>query len=343
MTRRLASLLHRYGLSLVMLAIAAPSMMGQVDAQLSQYYEVPAYYNPGAVGLTDLLRIRAGSRLQWVGIDNAPKTFLGVADMPIAISRFKIGVGVVVEQESMGLYDNLTAGLQLGWKLKLLGGELTPALRIGILNEGFKGSKVYLPGDSDDETSSSTDEAIPTTDVSGTALDLGLGVFFTHKKGWWAGISCTHLNGPSIKFQSESGGTVSGGTDENGEAKYYTFKADPTLYFMAGGNIPWKNTLFEVMPSLMAKTTFTFTRVELNCRLRYNKFLTAGVGYRFDDAVIVTLGAEYRGFFLGYSYDYPTTDIAKASSGSHEIYAGYSMKINFGEKNNHKHKSIRIM
>ena len=40
----------------------------QTDAQFSQYYEVPTFYNPGAVGQTDLLRIRGGARMQWVGI-----------------------------------------------------------------------------------------------------------------------------------------------------------------------------------------------------------------------------------------------------------------------------------
>ncbi len=55
----------------------------QTDAQFSQYYEAPSFYNPAAIGLTDFVRIRAGARLQWVGVDNAPQTFAGVADMPV--------------------------------------------------------------------------------------------------------------------------------------------------------------------------------------------------------------------------------------------------------------------
>lgn len=54
----------------------------QTDATFTQYYNVPTYYNPAAVGQTDLLRIRGGARLQWLGIDNAPKTFAATADMP---------------------------------------------------------------------------------------------------------------------------------------------------------------------------------------------------------------------------------------------------------------------
>ncbi|MDE5894578.1 MAG: type IX secretion system membrane protein PorP/SprF, partial [Muribaculum intestinale] len=63
----------------------------------------------------------------------------------------------------------------------------------------------------------------------------------------------------------------------------------------------------------------------------------------YNDAVALLLGACFKNFFVGYSYDYPISDIAKASSGSHEIWLGYSMKLDLGEKNKHRHKSIRIM
>jgi len=46
---------------------------------------------------------------------------------------------------------------------------------------------------------------------------------------------------------------------------------------------------------------------------------------------------------VGYSYDYHTSEIAEASSGSHEIMLGYKLKLDFSEKNKNKHKSIRIM
>ena len=94
---------------------------------------------------------------------------------------------------------------------------------------------------------------------------------------------------------------------------------------------------------MLVKSDFDTTRAEITGRVRYKKFITAGVGYRYDDAVVAMIGAEYKGFFIGYSYDYPTSAISKASSGSHEIFAGYSLKLNMSEKNKNKHKSIRIM
>ena len=70
---------------------------------------------------------------------------------------------------------------------------------------------------------------------------------------------------------------------------------------------------------------------------------TVGVGYRYDDSVYLILQAEIKNFFVGYSYDYATSAIMKASSGSHEVFLGYSMKLDLSDKNKNKHKSIRIM
>ena len=51
-------------LLMLMLFIGIGRVCAQTDAQLSQYYEVPSYYNPAAIGNTDMVRIRLGSRLQ---------------------------------------------------------------------------------------------------------------------------------------------------------------------------------------------------------------------------------------------------------------------------------------
>ena len=147
----------------------------QTDAQFSQYYEVPTFYNPGAVGQTDLLRIRGGARMQWVGIDNAPRTFIATADMPLRLGKQRIGLGVIVDQESAGLYKSLNLGAQLAYKLRKLGGEFTIGLQLGMYDQAFKGSEVYLPDG--DDYHEGTDEGIPTQDIHGTAFDVGAGIW----------------------------------------------------------------------------------------------------------------------------------------------------------------------
>ena len=306
----------------------------QTDAQFSQYYEAPSFYNPAAIGLTDFVRIRAGARLQWVGVDNAPQTFAGVADMPVKIATQRIGVGLMVNQESQGLYSTLNIDAQLGYKFKKLGGEWTVGLGIGMYDQSFKGSEVYLPDD--DDFHQGSDEGIPTSDIHGTGLDVAAGIYYKHRL-FWAGLSCTHLNNPTVTMTAEGTG------GSQGVERNFSFTAHRTLYFMGGCNIPVKNTLFEIIPSVMVKSDFTFTTGEITARTRYRKFLSFGVGYRWNDAIIATVAAEIKNFYIGYSFDYSTTALGKASSGSHELWLGYSLKLDMGEKNRNRHKSVRLM
>ncbi len=322
--------------AILVMTAAGHTVQAQTDMQYSHYFEVPSLYNPSAIGNVDGIRVRVGGRLQWMGIDNAPTGFLATANMPVKLMKKRLGVGLVAQQESAGLFRNMTVGVQAAYKQKLFKGELSAAVQIGFANEIFKGSKVELPDE--DDYHEGQDEAIPTTDVSGNALDLGVGVMYTHR-WFWAGVSCTHVNAPTITFEDDSRSSSS----TSSTTKNYEFQLRRTLYFMAGSNIPIKNTLFEVMPSMLVKSDFTFTRVEVNGRVRYKKFLTAGLGFRYDDSVNAMLGAEFKGFYIAYCYDYPLSAIAKASAGSHELLLGYTVKLNMSGKNNNKHKSIRIM
>ncbi|MDE5724959.1 MAG: type IX secretion system membrane protein PorP/SprF [Duncaniella sp.] len=339
--KRLSPLIIRTVAFLSVLIASGHAAMAQGDAMLTHYWMVPTYYNPAAAGDTDNIRLRGGARMQWVGIDGAPRTFVAAADTPFKLLGKKFGTGIVVQQESMGLFRNLTVNAQIGYKFKVLKGELTGALQVGFFNEQFKGSEVYIPDD--DDFHESTDDATPPTDGAGTALDLVLGLFYIHRR-FKAGLSLLHANNPTVTFTSENGtgsGSTGGTTGET--AKKYQFTAKRTLYFTAEGNIPIKNTLFEVIPSLLVRSAFTFTDVAVTGRVRYNKLFSAGLGYRYDDAISIMLGAELKGIFIGYSYDYHISDISRASSGSHEIFAGYNLKLDFSEKNRNKHKSIRIM
>lgn len=328
-------------ISLIITAILALASTltasAQTDPQFSQYYEVPTFYNPAAVGRTDFLSIHGGARMQWVGIKHAPKSFLISADMPFKFLNKRFGVGVVMGQESIGLYNTLTLDAQIGYKFKKWGGEFTAAIQLGMYDQAFKGSEVFIPDD--DDFHQGTDDGIPTQDVHGTAFDLGAGVWYEHKH-WWAGISATHITSPTVTLNSDGGGGGSSGSDAQ---NIYSFKAGRVIYFMAGGNIPIKNTLFEMIPSVLVKSDFNFTTAEITARARYKKFLSFGVGYRWNDAVSATLAAEFKNFYVGYTYDYPVSSIAKASSGSHEIMVGYRMKLNLGDKNRNRHKSIRLM
>ena len=316
---------------LVMLMTAIP-MRAQSDLMFSQYWALPAYYNPAATGEIDFVRIRGGARMQWLGIDNAPKSFLVTADSPFQIGKTRIGAGVNMTQESMGLFSNMLVNVQGSYKFKFLKGRFSIGVQGGYYNTRFRGSEVSIP--EGDDFHDSSDEAIPTRDLTGNAFDLSAGIWYTHKY-FSIGVSGMHLLAPTVSLNSE-------GT-ESAEVSQYETKLNRQLYFTAAGNIELKNTLFELQPSLLFNTDFNNFGGEVTLRSTYRKLVWLGLGYRYNDAVSVMAGVEFKNFFVGYAYDYPTSAISKVSSGSHELVVGYQLKLNFNKKNKNKHRSIRIM
>ncbi len=304
----------------------------QSEAQLSQYWAMPTYYNPAATGSTDFLRIRGGGKMQWVGIKNAPQTFMVTADSPLKFGKRAIGLGVNMSQESIGLFSNMLINLQASYKIRLFKGQLSIGVQGGYFNQKFKGSEVFVPGDNDYHDPA--DEALPTQDLNGSTFDLSAGLYYS-RGNWWVGASGLHLLEPTVRMTMEG--------SESAETSEFESVVPRMVYFMGGCNFRIKNTLFELQPSALVKTDFATFTAEATLRATYNKLFYVGAAYRYNEAVSVMAGVTFKNFFLGYAYDYPLSDIAKASSGSHEILAGYQLKLDFGSKNKNKHRSIRLM
>ena len=306
-------------------------VQAQTDIQLSQYWAAPSYYNAGATGQGDKMNILAGTRQQWLGIEGAPSSFWGRADMPLRFLGGHHGIGVAFSTTQEGLFSNMVIGAQYAYKLKIKKSYLCFGVQLGLVDQKFDGSKVEIPS-SDHHTPPGEDEDIPTTEVSGMAFDAAFGIYYVHPN-FHVGLSATHLTEPTVRYQD------SGSQNDNG----YEFFVPRQFYFMAGGNIPLRNPLYEVQPSILVSTDLNVFTAEATVRVRYNKLFWGGLGYRWNDAVSIMLGAEFKGFILGYSYDLPVTAVLKASSGSHEVFVGYSLKLDLSDKNKTKHKSIRIL
>lgn len=326
----------RLKLIFFLLASCRLYMYGQTDAQYTQYFAVPAYYNPAVYGNTDYLQINGGARLQWAGIEGAPKDFYLGGGLPVTIlDKCRIGAGVEVYRESIGLYRTLEASAQISYKIPVCKGYLSIGVQPGVINQSFRGSDIYIPVGEGDE-SLSDDPDLPAQDLSGSSFDFGAGIWYS-RENWWIGLSGHHLLSPTVTFTTGNDGQ-STETTEN-----FEFKAKPSYYFMTGYNIPIKNTLFEIRPSVMLKHSGNFNSAELTAIVGWKKMFSAGLSYRWKDAVSFILSADIDGVYVGYSYDYPISSISRASKGSHELVAGYRLKLNLEKKNKYKYKSIRLM
>lgn len=308
--------------------VVAFGINAQVDAAMSHFWTAQGYYNPAAAGNLNAIHLQLGSRMQWVDFKHAPMTFYITADMPYKLLEQRMGVGLKAEFERIGLYTNARIGAQIAWKRKIGKSMLSVGIQPGIFSQTFRGKEVIMP---EDEAHQGNDEAIPKQDVSGTAFDANVGVYFTHPK-FWAGFSVTHVTQPTIelKVSRES-------------VDYYAFNVSRGYYFMGGSNIPINNTLFEIQPSAMFAMTQKAWTAQVATVLRYNRMFNIGVGYRHKDAATAFIGVNLKDAYIGYAYDYPISAISKATFGSHELFVTYKVKLENREKNKNKQKSIRLM
>jgi type IX secretion system PorP/SprF family membrane protein len=305
--------------SLIALTTLTNNVAAQYDAQFSQYFMAMGYYNPAYAGVREELSVTGLHRQQWIGMPGAPKSTFFNAGMPLAIGNIKAGVGASLFSETIGLFNNSHISGQFAYKRSLFGGMLSIGAQVGLASISFDGSKVEL-GESGEEE----DEAIPRTEVNGTAPDISAGIYYVHKH-FHAGIAFSHIMEPQIDL------------DEN--INTYIGR----VYNLTGGyNIQLKNPLFELQPSVFMKTDLQSFQLDVTARMVYNKMFNGGLSWRGYEAVVL-LGASFGNIEVGYAYDFPTGPLLKASSGSHELALRYKIKLNKVKTGNYRHKSVRIL
>ena len=294
----------------------------QYDSQLSQYFMAMGYYNPAYAGVREDLNLLALSRLQWIGIEGAPKSFFIHADMPFKLGKTNHGVGLLIFTEGIGLFQNTHVNLQYAYKQKLLGGTLSAGLQFGLVNQSFNGEKVFYPTS---QFHQQQDQAIPNVQVSGIGMDIGAGLYYTHKK-FYVGLGVTHLNKAEVRLD-----------------EYSSMYLSSTYNLTGGYNIQLRNPLYELQPSVFLKTDMQSFQADITARLVYNKMFNGGFSWRVNESVILLLGAKFGSFHVGYAYDFPTTPILKGTSGSHELMVSYKLKLKKSKSGKNKHKSVRIL
>lgn len=309
-------------LALVIMASASHRASAQQDTQQSMYWASPTAYNPATAGSDSALHITAFDRMQWVGVKDAPQTFFVSADLPVMLGKKRSGLGMSILNDKAGLFKTTLVNLQLDYSIKLWGGRLAIGVQPGFINQEFAGGDVFIPTG---EAWDPSDDAIPSSDVSGMGFDLGAGAYYEWRN-YYAGISAQHVLATQVELEDYA----------------YTEFA-PTLYFHAGCNIPIKRTLFILQPSLLVKTTFQFTQYDITLRTLWNNKFWGGLTYRPGDSAVLMVGADIDHIRLGYAYDIPLSQMSLAGGGSHEILATYTLHIDLDKDKKRGQKSIRIL
>lgn len=304
---------------LIFLGITLTELKAQYEPSFSHYWAMQTAYNPAAAGKESMINVNAAYNMTLTGFENNPKTMYISADMPFYFIGTYHGVGAKFTNDKIGLFSHNTFAIQYAFKVKLLGGMLSIGVQPALLGEKFDGSKLDLE--------EASDPAFSTSELTGSSFDLGAGIYYSTKK-WYAGLSAQHILAPTVNLGEKN-----------------ELEIARTYYFMAGGNIRFKNTFLSIQPSVMGRTDGVAWRADVTARLTYQhekRKLYLGVGYSPTNSVTIYLGGDFHGVNIGYSYEVYTNGV-KLGNGSHELRLGYQTEMNLFKKGRNKHQSVRIL
>lgn len=266
----------------------------------SQYFLNSYTINSAVAGLEPYYQARINNRYQWVGIVDAPKTF--VLSLYGPHRKRDLGYGGYVFSDvtgptsRTGLYGSYSYIMTIGGIRKL-----SMSLSAGLLQYKIDGSKITLH----DECDPSLGNAIYSTYLP----DANFSVYFKDIK-YFVGLSAYQLMNNKFKFK---------------ELEQLGINRIRTHFFLLGGYIFEINNDFDIEPSVILKFMYpTPLQADISIREFYKKKAWLGVSFRTMDALSFMIGYEYdKQLLFGYSYDLSISNIKPYNSGTHELMLGY--------------------
>ncbi|MBL7932171.1 MAG: type IX secretion system membrane protein PorP/SprF [Bacteroidia bacterium] len=285
-----------YTYALVLLASIG---FAQQLPQYSQYMLNEMAINPAVAGKDDYAEVRSNNRQQWVGLTDAPRTYMLTLQGPIKDKN--MGLGMNLYTDIVGPTRRTGLSLSYAYHLKLQKDlNLSFGVSAGVQQWGIDGSKIKLREEGDQQLLSS----YKTTPVP----DFGAGVYFHKKDKFYIGFSLPQLYRAPIGLYPDA-------------AKNSRLASQ---YNVNGAYKIQVNEEFTVEPSFLFKYEKPApAKVDVGARVIYKNEMWAGLVYRHKDAVSMLLGYMYKDYLIvGYSYDFTTTKMRNYSNGTHEIMLG---------------------
>ncbi|MBW4359539.1 PorP/SprF family type IX secretion system membrane protein [Flavobacterium taihuense] len=277
----------------------------QQDAQYTQYMYNTIVVNPAYAGSRQTMSIFALHRNQWVGVDGAPVTNSFSINTPFNESKLGLGLSFVNDKIGPSIENNISADFSytvpVSEKYKMSFGLKASA---NLLNIDFT-KLTYQPGDPNAYQDNIDNKFSP---------NIGIG-FYLHSDNSYIGISAPNL----IETEHFDKSATSSSTSHIATEKinYYLIAG---YVFDLGANVKFK-------PSLQTKyVQGSPLQVDISANFMMNEKFVAGLAYRWSAAMSAMVGFQASdSWFIGYSYDFDTTEFAQYNSGSHEIFLRYEL------------------
>jgi type IX secretion system PorP/SprF family membrane protein len=279
--------------------LQAGVLFAQQLPQYSQYMLNDFVLNPAIAGRSNYWEAKSNNRYQWVGIPDAPRTYM--LSMQGPFKSLKMGIGGTIYTDIVGPTRRTGINMSYAYHIKLGAKyKLSFGVSGGIVQYAVDGSKITTHDASDPVLSANYQSVI--------APDIGAGVYFYSKK-LSVSLGFPQIYQANLKFFQDQ----------------ITHQGVLAQHFY--GLVSYKFNVgqdFILEPCVLVKYVAPVpVQVDAGVKFAYKNMIWIGANYRTNDAVSAMMGYMFKNWLMvAYSYDYSITPIRKYNSGIHEIMLG---------------------
>jgi type IX secretion system PorP/SprF family membrane protein len=303
------------------LTVGAFSVQAQ-DMHFSQFNGAPMILNPALTGyINGMYRVTGIFRNQWSSVTTPYVTFGGSIDgalkKDVAVDDYLAGgVSIYNDRSGDGNLANLSTLASLAYH-KFLGEESKMSLSVGLqggyTQKSIDLSRLYWQDEFKNggfQPGTTGEQLNPKVKYFTANAGLNFSHMVGEKFSYQIGVAGHNLNQPNESLLKKANNEVGLGMRIN---------AQIGAVLQAGDRL-------RVLPAFMYQTQTAATEMIAGTEFLYIvgepdiQSVATGVFvggyYRFGDATIVTAGLEFKGFRVGFAYDYNMSDLKVASNGN---------------------------
>ena len=257
--------------------------------------------NPAYAGSRDALSFGLLYRTQWVGFEGAPKTASFTANTPIG-SLDNMGLGISIVRDELGPAIESNVNIDYSYTINTSdNGELSFGLKAGLDLLDVDFTKLNIFDQNDPRFQNNIDNKLQP--------QIGAGVYYNTEK-FYAGLSVPNF----LTTKHFDEGSLANIDKE-------TIAAERLHYFLIAGYVFDVSDNLKFKPATLVKAVSgSPLQWDVSANFLINEKFTLGAAYRWSAALSGLVGFQASDeIFIGFGYDFQTTDIEDYSDGSYEI------------------------
>ncbi|AVI49885.1 hypothetical protein C5O00_01360 [Pukyongia salina] len=292
---------HSYLTLILLILLGTFSGTAQQDPQYTQYMYNTQIVNPAYAGSRDALSFGLLYRTQWVGFEGAPKTASFTANTPIG-SLDNMGLGISIVRDELGPAVESNVNIDYSYTINTSdNGELSFGLKAGLDLLDVDFTKLNIFDQNDPRFQNNIDNKLQP--------QIGAGVYYNTEK-FYAGLSVPNF----LTTKHFDEGSLANIDKE-------TIAAERLHYFLIAGYVFDVSDNLKFKPATLVKAVSgSPLQWDVSANFLINEKFTLGAAYRWSAALSGLVGFQASDeIFIGFGYDFQTTDIEDYSDGSYEI------------------------